>query len=56
MRRALAIVLQFTHSTGYEHPEPQKISRNYKLLLQAQGLSASQINTRLAELGWKAGD
>jgi hypothetical protein len=55
MRRALVILLQFTHATGHKHPELRKDFGNYRQLLQAQHLTAAQVQTRLAEAATAAG-
>jgi len=50
MRRALTIVLDFELSTGYEHPQRQLLSANYRVLLQEIGKSGTEIEAALAGL------
>jgi tetratricopeptide (TPR) repeat protein len=49
-RRALEILLNFTRSTGHEHPSLGSALRNYAGLLEKLGLPGPQIWARLSEL------
>jgi tetratricopeptide (TPR) repeat protein len=55
MRRALAILLKFTRSTGHLHPNLQPAFGNYRSLLKDRSLSQEEIFKRFAELGQEAG-
>jgi len=50
MRRAVGSLLNFTQRTGYQHPHSQTFLANYAGLLQATGLSDSEIRQRLNDL------
>jgi tetratricopeptide (TPR) repeat protein len=47
MRRNLEIFLQFTASTGYEHPYLRAAIANYAVLLREMGRSQAQIRAQL---------
>ncbi|HKI18012.1 MAG TPA: tetratricopeptide repeat protein, partial [Isosphaeraceae bacterium] len=51
LRRAVEILLKFTHATGHEHPHFEGATNNYTGLLAAMGLSNAQIDARLYEFG-----
>ncbi|HEV7672171.1 MAG TPA: tetratricopeptide repeat protein [Thermoanaerobaculia bacterium] len=50
MRRALSIVLEFERRTGFEHPNRQAFSANYRALLRKTGKSDSEIESEIATL------
>lgn len=50
MRRAAAILLHFEKRTGHRHPESEKLTDNYRQLLQALGKSPEQIEEQIAAL------
>jgi tetratricopeptide (TPR) repeat protein len=47
MRRALDIFLQFTRTTGHQHPHLQAAINNYGLLLLAMGRTEEEIRAQL---------
>ena len=49
-RRALSILINFTRSTGHQHPLLQAIVDDYAGLLQQMGYDREQIMTKLREL------
>ena len=50
-RRHLEIFLDFTRTTGHEHPHLRAAIDNYTGLLQAMGQSEAEIQARLEEIG-----
>jgi len=56
-RRTVGIVLDFTRSTGHEHPELRKFLNNYAIILADLGHSEAEIRAQrqalLAEYGVK---
>ena len=50
MRRAVAILLLFKRMTGHPHPELEKFTNNYRLMLQAQGKTPEQVDKEIAAL------
>jgi tetratricopeptide (TPR) repeat protein len=51
MRRALEIFVEFSQSTGHEHPHLRAAIENYEGILEALGQSPEQIRARLDETG-----
>lgn len=50
MRDALAIFSSVEKKTGHPHPEGERFTINYRLLLQAQGKTPEQIVQEMATL------
>lgn len=50
MRRALVNLIDFSRRTGYEHPNQEIISANYRELLQAMGKSPVEIEESIKTL------
>jgi hypothetical protein len=55
MRRALLILLKFTHATSHTHPELRKFIENYRYFLGEMKLTKAQIIERINTLGPEAG-
>jgi tetratricopeptide (TPR) repeat protein len=49
--RTLQIFIQFTHTTGHEHPHLRNAIVSYKSLLEAMDYSSAEIRSRLSDLG-----
>ena len=50
MRRAFIILLDFSHYTGYEHPNQKIVSANYRELLRVMGKSQAEIEEMVKAL------
>lgn len=50
MRRALTILLDFSHHAGFEHPSQKIFLANYRRLLQAMGKSPAEIEESIKTL------
>ena len=55
MRRALLILLKFTHETGHLHPGLSVALKNYSGLLKEMSLGDEEIRKRLVQVGIDAG-
>jgi hypothetical protein len=54
-RRALEAFLEFTRSTGYEHPKFSGVMNNYTDLLEKMGYTREQILANRREIGRRFG-
>ena len=55
MRRALLVLLKFTHQTGHLHPDLSVALKNYSGLLKEMSLGDEEIRKRLVQVGIDAG-
>jgi hypothetical protein len=47
MRRAVAVLVDFEHSTGYQHPYYGDYVRNYRALLEAMGKNETEVRAAI---------